>query len=759
MTGWTRNYAILLRLLMLFGVLFLVGCPSPTGGGGDGSPAAPGDPGGPAGPIDFNPSTAQGIQVSQTLAITAIVEGGQTVTWSVDSDGVVTLNPNGNSVEITGVAIGQTNIVATLPDTQSASLSVTVYEPGINLVTPAASVRHTETVDISGFAELTPAEFVTQSFSFSSNNGAIASVNAAGVVTGEAPGSTTVTITSAVDPADNVDVDITVDPFPVDVVIRRDGTPISELALLVGQSAVDLEATVSPDLSPSGVTWSLDGAAGIATITPTGSVSPSGPGTTQIVATSDYNPARQTVIPLEVGTPGSLTLNVVDGIGGPFLDGADVTLVGPSNLSDTTDADGTVIFPTVLPGSYTIDVTDVGYATSRIRDFTMTLDDQTIELPVYRAATDFRSLTPPAISVDGIVPGGTYTSPRSVTATAVGDNPIAGNSDRFGLAVGVDGPADSANAVAVSGNGSLAFTFDSEDLPDGPVTVTFVAYDNNNNRTQYSFDVNTAGGNGSAPFQSVFNFDVNFVEATTWGVQQPFYSTSEMHPLAAGADSTIQVRISVDRLATTISGLRVYRSNTASGPFIPIGRTTTIINVDDDGDPATPGTKEVFFFSDTSSILTPGEDYFYRFAYFNGAGEGPSTGSTHGVTILPAYRLNLTTPADQAGNVANPVTLQWDVTVDGTMPAGAQREDGVYLVDPTFAQLLYLNIVTDVTVDTLPASLAPGAVYEWNVFSSWTLAGTGRGSSVAFPSNFGGLPYLPGVSSFANNGGFQFTVQ
>ena len=737
----------------------LGGCPSPTGSdGGDPGGSGPGaggptGPVGPTGPISLNPSAPQGIQISETLTVTAGVEGGQIVTWGAGPEGVVTLNANANSVEITGAALGRTTVSAILPDDQSASLEVTVYEPGITLVTPATTVVHTESADLSGFAQITPAEFTAQTFTYSSGDPSIVSVNANGVVTGEAPGSATVTITSAIDPTDSVTVDVTVDPFPVNVVVTEGTTTIGSLSMVTGQGAIDLDASVEPASFPQGVTWSVGNPA-VANIDPTtGSVTPAGAGTTQIVATSNYNPARQAVIPLEVGIPGSLTLEIVDGIGGPFLDGAQVTLSGgPSNLNAPTDASGAVTFATVLPGRYTIDVTKAGYATSRVQSFAMPLSDQTIELPIYRAATDFRSTDPPRITVTGIVPGATYDAPASVTVTATGDNPIAGNSDRFGLAVGVGGPADGRNALDDSDRDSLTFTFDSSTVPDGPVTVTFVAYDNNNNRTQYSFEVNTADGSGFAPSLPVSNSHVNFVEAVTWGVQQPLF--------AAGANSTVQVRMSVDRPTSSVTGLRVYRADAVSGPFALIGQTTQPIEADADGDPNTPATEEVFLFNDTSSILTPGRDYFYRFSYFNGAGEGSNAGSTHGVTILPAYRLNLTAPADQVANVANPVTFSWDVTVDGTMPTNAERQDGVYLVDATVAQLLYTKIVTNGLSDTLSASLASGRVYEWNVFSRWTLQGTTDESrSVAYPSNLGVVPYLPGVGSFANNGGFQFTAQ
>jgi plastocyanin len=108
-------------------VLGVVGC---GGSGGGGTTTPP-------------PVTVQAVSVSRTSALLEPSESvtitatpldgsgntlsGKTVTWSANpSTGTVSLSPNGNSVAITGSAVGSAQVTATVDNVTSSPVTVTV---------------------------------------------------------------------------------------------------------------------------------------------------------------------------------------------------------------------------------------------------------------------------------------------------------------------------------------------------------------------------------------------------------------------------------------------------------------------------------------------------------------------------------------------------------------------------------------------------------------------------------------------------------
>jgi uncharacterized protein YjdB len=115
------------------------------------------------------------------------------VTWSSSDDAVATVSSAGL---VTALSAGSATITATTADggftaTCSVTVSVAVTGVSLNENTLAFMVGGTETLT----AAIAPANATTQSVTWSSNDDAVATVNA-GVVTAVAPGTATITVTT-----------------------------------------------------------------------------------------------------------------------------------------------------------------------------------------------------------------------------------------------------------------------------------------------------------------------------------------------------------------------------------------------------------------------------------------------------------------------------------------------------------------------------------------------------------------------------------
>ena len=121
------------------------------------------------------------------------VTAAANVTWSSSGDSIVSINASG-LISISGV--GNVTITASVSDggvSYTAQVPVNITLPGIFVVVPSVIIMSTsETID------LTPVYFTTSppsSYSYSSSDANIASVDVNGVVTGVNAGSTVITVT------------------------------------------------------------------------------------------------------------------------------------------------------------------------------------------------------------------------------------------------------------------------------------------------------------------------------------------------------------------------------------------------------------------------------------------------------------------------------------------------------------------------------------------------------------------------------------
>lgn len=154
------------------------------------------------------PSPAS-VVAGATVALTATVRDqqgnvmtGQTVTWSTNNTAAATV---GSSGVVSGVAAGSATITATSSGKSGTSnVTVTASPPPPPVVTTVTVAPTSASIVAGGTVSLTATvrdqqgnAMTGQPVTWSTNNSAAATVNSAGVVTGVAAGSATITATSS----------------------------------------------------------------------------------------------------------------------------------------------------------------------------------------------------------------------------------------------------------------------------------------------------------------------------------------------------------------------------------------------------------------------------------------------------------------------------------------------------------------------------------------------------------------------------------
>ena len=149
--------------------------------------------------ISLDATATVGIGATKTLTVTytpADANTGKAVTWSSANTSIATVDANG---VVTGVAAGTVAITATSTTDPSitASCNVTVQAiavTGVSVAPTSLSIKEGATSSLT--ATVQPTDATNRNVTWSSNNPAVATVNANGVVTGVAVGSTTITVTT-----------------------------------------------------------------------------------------------------------------------------------------------------------------------------------------------------------------------------------------------------------------------------------------------------------------------------------------------------------------------------------------------------------------------------------------------------------------------------------------------------------------------------------------------------------------------------------
>ncbi len=184
-------------------------------------------------------------------------------------------------------------------------------------------------------ATVSPSNAASSAVTWSSNNSAVAAVNATGVVSPGAAGSATITVTTQ-DGAKTATCAVTV----VANIVAVTGISLDKTALdlVAGGPAVTLVATITPATATNQkVTWQSS-AVTVATVSDSGSIAPLAAGTTTIVAkTADGSKAASCVVTVTaaaIAVSGVAldtgTLNLTIGSVAPAL----VATVAPANATD-----------------------------------------------------------------------------------------------------------------------------------------------------------------------------------------------------------------------------------------------------------------------------------------------------------------------------------------------------------------------------------------------------------------------------------------
>lgn len=228
---------------------------------------------------------AVSLKATETIALVATVLPETTtdkaVTWKSDNEAVATVDANG---VVTAIAVGEANITATTTDgtNLSASCKVTVIPTLAETITlnqTAVSLKATETAELS--VNILPATTTNKAVTWKSQNEAVATVDANGVVTAIAVGETTITVTTADGSNLSATCKVTVVPTPA-ASITLNTTAVT----LKATETATLTTTILPATTTNkAVTWKSDNEA-IATVDANGVVTAIAVGVANITATT-----------------------------------------------------------------------------------------------------------------------------------------------------------------------------------------------------------------------------------------------------------------------------------------------------------------------------------------------------------------------------------------------------------------------------------------------------------------------------------------
>jgi len=275
---------------------------------------------------------------TSTLSATVLPENAtdKTYTWSSNNTAVATVNASGL---VTAVSAGTATITATANDGSgvTSSCSVTVNQPIIMINSIDVSPSYL-TLDIGGTTVLsaivTPSNATNKNVTWSSNNTAVATVNASGLVTAVGAGTVTITAT-ATDGSGASSSCLVIVNTPV-ILVSSINLSSSSLILEVGGTST-LSATVLPEnATDKTYTWSSSDAA-VATVSSAGLVTAVSAGTAIITATANDGSGKVAICSVTVNVP--------------------IVLVSSINLSSsslTLEVGGTsTLSATVLPSNAT----------------------------------------------------------------------------------------------------------------------------------------------------------------------------------------------------------------------------------------------------------------------------------------------------------------------------------------------------------------------------------------------------------------------
>ena len=310
--------------------------------------------------------TSASLYPGETVQLTATVlpsnATNKAVTWRSSNTAVATVDSNG---KVTAKATGTATITVTTADGsgKTATCAITVnpvLATSVSLNQTSATLYPEGTVQLT--ATVLPTNASNKTVTWHSSNTGVATVDSNGKVTGKAPGSCTITVTTTDGSNKSATCAITVNPIlATSVSLNMTG------ATLMPEETLQLTATVLPgNASNKAVTWTSSNTS-VATVSQNGKVTAHAPGNCNIIVTTadGSNKSASCAITVNPIIATGLALNLSET---NMRQGDRVKLVAtitPSNASNkdvvwsttnnaiaTVDADGTVT--AMKPGDATI---------------------------------------------------------------------------------------------------------------------------------------------------------------------------------------------------------------------------------------------------------------------------------------------------------------------------------------------------------------------------------------------------------------------
>ncbi|MBQ5970757.1 MAG: Ig-like domain-containing protein [Clostridia bacterium] len=227
------------------------------------------------------------LRIGQTKQLTATVypstATNKTVIWTSSNASVATVNQNGL---VTAVGDGTCDIIATTAEgarTAACKVTVTIPVTGVSLAESNIAIYTTKTETLH--ATVYPTNASNQTLTWTTGNKNIATVSAAGVVTGVGSGSTTIKCTTN----DGKFSAVCIVNVYKKVEVESLAININEKALYVGGSVQLTSATYPTTATFPEVTWKTSNNK-VATVDETGLVKAVGPGKATITCASVDNP-------------------------------------------------------------------------------------------------------------------------------------------------------------------------------------------------------------------------------------------------------------------------------------------------------------------------------------------------------------------------------------------------------------------------------------------------------------------------------------
>ncbi|HKR09471.1 MAG TPA: Ig-like domain-containing protein [Gemmatimonadaceae bacterium] len=444
----------------------------------------------PVATVTVTPSSAMlvlGVTPTQQLsAATKDANGntltGRLVTWSSDNSGVATVDGNGL---VTAVAAGSAIVTAT-SEGKTATSSITVSLDPVATVavtlTPSSITAVGSSQAAATLRDGTGNVLSGRVVTWSSDNTAVATVNAQGVITAVATGTANIIGTSE---GKNGSAPLTVTPAPVASVTVSP----SAKTLVLGIDPTQQLTAVTKDvngvtLTGRVVTWSSNNTAA-ATVDANGLVTAVAAGSATITATSESKTGTSSITvntapvasvtvstpttPMLVGQTQSLTATTKDA-NGNTLTGRTVTWVSSNTAALTVSPSGATTTVTgVAPGSASVTATSEGVSSAPTATITVNPVPVATVTVSPASATLVLGITPTqqltAVTKDGN--GNTLTG-RTVTWSS--NNTAAATVDANGLVTAVAAGSATITATSEGKTGTSTIT-----VSQAPVTTVSVA--------------------------------------------------------------------------------------------------------------------------------------------------------------------------------------------------------------------------------------------------------------------------------------------